>query len=458
MLFPSPRYGAEAIAKLIDQVDSHIMLSPSIPFPVVTEVLQRRHMQTLEVPSLETLLTTKRLPYPFTKTFEQHKHEPFLTLHTSGTTGFPKPILWTHDWVNSAIQCLHLPDFSEHLRLSKHLSGPDKRLIFQFPAFHTSGIYGHLFLPIGTGAISVLAPIAPTPAAIMEAVGDVVDLTCEDNSHSVHLLVAAPPLMEYLGSQESLLDRVSRHIKMVMFGGGGISTVAGTALARKVQIINDVGTTEGGLWPSLERPKADTSKGEDLDGFSQYTAVHPALNIRLDPVSTSPEGEVCEAVMVRNSDDSGFVQPLFKIFTEEKEVSTGDLFIRHPRYPELWKHAGRLDEMLNFITNEKFQPAAAEGRITAHPAVEEAMIVGTRRPTGALIMRMKEGMTLEDAWEIVDEVNASNPVYARVSKDMVLIVKEPFLLTAKGSVRKKAMLELYQEQLDLLYEKAASAP
>jgi acyl-coenzyme A synthetase/AMP-(fatty) acid ligase len=462
MLFPSPRYGAEAIAKLIDQIDgSRIMLSPIVPLPVVAEIIQRRPMRTLKVPSLETLLTYKRPPYPFTKTFGQHKHEPFLTLHTSGTTGFPKPILWTHDWVNSVLQCQYLPTISDRLRASRHLQGPDKRLVFYFPAFHTSGIFGQLFLPLGTGAVTVLPPNASTPAATMEAMSDVIDLTCNNNDNKtqkVHVLVAPPPHLEYLASQAPLLDRVSQNIKMAMFGGGSISAAAGTTLAKKMQVFNDMGTTESGLWPSLERPKPDESNKEEVYEFSQYTTVHPAFNIRLNPVSTSSEGDVCEAIMVRNSDESGFVQPFFKIFTNEKEVSLGDLFVRHPRYPELWKHIGRVDEMLNFITNEKFQPAAAELRIMAHPAVEEVMIVGTRRPRGALIMRMKEGRTLEDAWEIVDEVNGANPVYARVTKDMVLVVKEPFLLTAKGSIRKKAMLDLYQGQLDALYEKSPSAP
>lgn len=34
--------------------------------------------------------------YPFDATFEEVRDVPFLGLHTSGTSGHPKPIYWTH--------------------------------------------------------------------------------------------------------------------------------------------------------------------------------------------------------------------------------------------------------------------------------------------------------------------------------------------------------------------------
>ena len=35
-------------------------------------------------------------PYLYEKTFEEAAHDPIVIVHTSGTTGMPKPILWTH--------------------------------------------------------------------------------------------------------------------------------------------------------------------------------------------------------------------------------------------------------------------------------------------------------------------------------------------------------------------------
>ena len=79
------------------------------------------------------------------------------------------------------------------------------------------------------------------------------------------------------------------------------------------------------------------------------------------------------------------------------------------------------------------------------------MIVGTRRSKASLIVKLSEGARVEDIWATIEEVNKASPVYARVAKDMILVVKEPFLRTAKGTVQKKAMVDLYAKELDALY-------
>jgi acyl-coenzyme A synthetase/AMP-(fatty) acid ligase len=458
MLFPSPRYGAEAITRLIDQVDSNIMLLTSDPVPVSAEILQKRSMRTYQTPSLEALLSSKPQPHPFTKTFQEHKHEPFLCLHTSGTTGFPKPILWTHDWVNSVFQCFDLPPTANGVRPAKYFYGPNRRVLFPFPAFHTSGIAGQLFFPLGSGMTMVIPPPPdPTPSSAVNLLAEVLEFLGDDDGSRIHVLTLPPPYIEYMCNHPALLERVSRRVKTVMFGGSAISLAAGNAVAAKMQTVNDFGSTELGLWPSLERSESNVWNGEEVDELWRYTPLHPALNIRLDPITSTSEGDVCEATIVRN-DEGGWIQPIFKVYTEDKERSLGDLFVRHPRHPELWRHCGRSDDVLNFITTEKFIPVAAEQAISASPAVEEVIMLGTMRPQSALIIRLKEGAMLDDAWKVIEEVNQTSPVYARVAKDMILVVKEPFLQTAKGSIQKKAMLDLYQKQLDDLYDKTATTP
>jgi hypothetical protein len=84
MLFPSPRYGAEALSRLFETVNAETMLVPESPLPVVGEVLEkRRKMSVLQIPSVEELLTAKTSPYAFTKTFAEHKNEPLICLRTS---------------------------------------------------------------------------------------------------------------------------------------------------------------------------------------------------------------------------------------------------------------------------------------------------------------------------------------------------------------------------------------
>lgn len=80
MLFSSPRYGAKAFDKLIESLDAKVMLMPETCVPVVHEVLEIRKMKALRVPTVDWLLTKKTERYPYTKKFEDCKHEPYVCL------------------------------------------------------------------------------------------------------------------------------------------------------------------------------------------------------------------------------------------------------------------------------------------------------------------------------------------------------------------------------------------
>lgn len=287
---------------------------------------------------------------------------------------------------------------------------------------------------------------------------DALDFLGDWDGEKVDILAVPPPHMEYLAGNPELLERVSKRAKTAMSAGGDLLVTAGNTIAAKMQLINDLGSTELGLWPSLARSKESVWNGERVDEYWHYLPLRPALNIRLHPVSSSAEGEICEAVIVHN-EEGGWVQPIFKFYPEGKERSLAHLFIQHPQHPALWKHHGRVDDLLNFITSEKFHPCAAERSISAHHDVEEVMMVGTRRAKSALIVRLKEGGKVEHLWSLVQEVNKDMPVYARMdSKDMIIVVDEPFPKTAKGSIQKNAVLDLYVKELDELYDKAVSTP
>lgn len=54
-------------------------------------------MQHMTVPSVEDLLDTDFSHYGFEKTFKGARLEPLAIVHTSGSTGFPKPLIWSHE-------------------------------------------------------------------------------------------------------------------------------------------------------------------------------------------------------------------------------------------------------------------------------------------------------------------------------------------------------------------------
>lgn len=59
-------------------------------------------MKLLQLPEVNELLSIGTVkPFPYTKTFEEAINEPFCYLHTSGSTGVPKPIPWSHGLIGT---------------------------------------------------------------------------------------------------------------------------------------------------------------------------------------------------------------------------------------------------------------------------------------------------------------------------------------------------------------------
>lgn len=65
---------------------------------MVTAITDVNPLTILEVPGVQDLLHKKYPHYSYDKTFEDAKDDPLVVLHTSGTTGIPKSIIWTHGW------------------------------------------------------------------------------------------------------------------------------------------------------------------------------------------------------------------------------------------------------------------------------------------------------------------------------------------------------------------------
>lgn len=98
-------------------------------------------MTILELPSLKELLDTETIePFPFTKSFEEAVHEPFCITHTSGTTGVPKPISWTHGLIGSldAVRLLPPTDGDHDLKPWTHDWNEGDSIYSSFPMSHVS--------------------------------------------------------------------------------------------------------------------------------------------------------------------------------------------------------------------------------------------------------------------------------------------------------------------------------
>jgi acyl-CoA synthetase (AMP-forming)/AMP-acid ligase II len=123
MIFPSPSYPLIGLTKLLDQLECQTVLSSANKYDIVSKLSTESGRSTHEIPSLSKLLDEEYEHYPFDKTFESAKSEPLIVVHTSGTTGMPKPLIYTHGWVASWIDQNQLPAPEGHTSLEHIIHG-----------------------------------------------------------------------------------------------------------------------------------------------------------------------------------------------------------------------------------------------------------------------------------------------------------------------------------------------
>lgn len=124
-VLPSPSNTVNANRMLFQDVGAKTMFFSRESFDILEDLhaATKEDMRWVEAPMYEDFLSKDRVEdFPFTHTFEELKNKPFMGLHTSGTTGHPKPIYWTH----SAI-----PVFASQIDRSIRPPGSTDELVFE---------------------------------------------------------------------------------------------------------------------------------------------------------------------------------------------------------------------------------------------------------------------------------------------------------------------------------------
>ena len=158
----------EVDLKLLEDLQCDVMLltAESQP-PIVEEILLKRAMRKMMVPTLEdTLMTAEGPVYPYNKTWAQAKHEPFVVLHTSGSTGLPKPVILNHGTLAHHDLFLNARSLGGKALNLARFSG--KRVLLCLPQFHSAAVC-FLAFSVYSNTIPVLSPSPVSAESVNEA-------------------------------------------------------------------------------------------------------------------------------------------------------------------------------------------------------------------------------------------------------------------------------------------------
>lgn len=395
-------------------------------------------MKVVQIPSLENFLQPADVaPYKYDKTFDEARHMPFLALHTSGSTGLPKSVVLNHGTFSSMDAYSLIPSLGGRDVIGPSLKGT--RMLVGFPLTHTAAYTLLVGLAVYYGVVGVLPPSnQPLTANLADQIHR---LASVDGT-------ALPPttLIDIYNEPQQL--RRLRELQYVFFAGSSLPKNVGDAIAATTNLATLVGSTEMGYLP------IEITNRRDWD----YVSYSPFYGSEFRPVGTDGLYEHC---VVRNKDLELF-QSIFFTYPDISEFRTKDLYERHPTKENLWRHRGRIDDLVVFSNGEKLNPTDIEIIISAHPAVMSALVGGEGKFHSFLLVEPVEFPTnqeakltlLDEIWPTVQHANESCPSFGRIMKDCIVFTRpdKPVLRAAKGTVQRRATLQRYQEEIDIIYE------
>ena len=211
LLFTSPRNSISGHLNLFDKTDCSTLLFSSSYKRIAESLLNARSLNSTQVPELDELLNEEPVPaYPYNKTFEEARQEPLVVLHTSGSTGLPKPIVLKHGLM-ATIDAHHLikPLDSRDTRATT-MSKVDQ-IYVSMPPFHAAGIFVAVGLGMFWGITVVYGP-ADRPVT-PDLINSVLDTT------GVKAAMIAPSILDEMSKIPECLSRLEK-LDSCVYGGG----------------------------------------------------------------------------------------------------------------------------------------------------------------------------------------------------------------------------------------------
>lgn len=429
----------DAHLSLLEKTGCRTLLRPSEKPEDSTSqhILNARAMDHEIVPTLEELLSPQTVSaYPWPKGIRDVACQPFLVLHTSGSTGLPKPVDITHGLIATIDAQQVLPDVDGRCVTAREWA--NRSVYTALPPFHSAGINFFSYSVFQSTEL-VFGPSDQPPS--ISTVEQILTLHAADSG------VMAPSLLAEVAMEDGILQKVSQW-SSVTFGGGPLPQEAGNALWQQTKVLQVLGSTETFNIPELA-PRS-------VDEWA-YHCYHPSLGIEL----RKHEEGLHELVFVRDSPAPKH-QGAFWTFPDETEYSMKDLYEEHLSEPGLWMYRGRLDDIVVLANGEKLNPTGAERMIARSSDVKSALIVGAGHEQPALLVEPVDaavGMTEQrraSIVKIVEHANETLPAHAQIHTSHIKVLEssDTFLRSSKGEVQRAPTTKALAEVITDLYKSA----
>jgi acyl-CoA synthetase (AMP-forming)/AMP-acid ligase II len=310
-------------------------------------------------------------------------------IHSSGSTGLPKPIFQTHK------ACL-----------ANYSSGLDYCALLTLPLYHNHGL-SCFFRALYSGYELALfnANLPLTSGSLVAAM----ESFQPGGFHGV------PYTLKLLGESERGMALL-RACKVVMFGGSSCPDDLGDRLVDSgVYLVGHYGATEIGQIMTSFRPDGDKAWNycRPIQGREKFLHFAPCGPNTFELVVLNG----LPSKVISNSDDP------------PNSFRTSDIWTPHPTIPNAWKYLGRLDDRITLINGEKVLPIPFEHRVRTNDYVQEAWMFGIGRTLPGIMVvpslkanGLSDAKVFENIWPNIEAANSRVEKFSQVSKEMTEVL------------------------------------
>lgn len=105
--------------------------------PCVPSIVGELGVKTYILPSLGELVAAQDVkPYAYIRDSEDARNDPIFVLHTSGSTGLPKPLTYTNDFISRLVTAAVLPAPDGYKAINEYFR--TGKFFITLPPFHVS--------------------------------------------------------------------------------------------------------------------------------------------------------------------------------------------------------------------------------------------------------------------------------------------------------------------------------
>ena len=416
----------------------------------VSDVLADRPMKHYVIPELDELLYAPPAhPYPYDKSYEEAAYDDYLILHSSGSTGPPKPITFNHACTSCLDMQNSVPDIDPITKQTHRRVEAGTRMLIPFLPFHgiVAGVLPSPFIFYGT----VYVPGMRNRAT---KVTDIFPILENANVKDTFL---SPAMIEDIVQDPRAAEYLSK-FDTVSYGGAKLvchysvplpSSMAITlsfrilgpdtdvisvqnattceSVAKYTYLRNRWGITENGTCIHYQTAPQDYA----------YVAFNTRLSgMRFEPIPNTDASDPSQVPHKLYLDPTPTALPYQPYFhrggppasRKLESWDVGDTWLPHPDpklAPFTFRFVGRVDDLISFKDGLNFHPTDWETAHSDHPLVRSAILAGMGHRQVVLLLELHDDAPLtttegrkevmERLWkESIEPINARCPKNGRV--------------------------------------------